>query len=203
MSNNAADKRPHYLPGPGFGQKKIPLTRQPQRSWFRVHRTANSPVQFGKFSHHRFSHSDCPYSLLYVGASVSVCLWEYFGDEVFGGQRVISAGKWNGCSLSEILVPALNVCAVSHELTRDAMGVDKSGLLATDLGIPQAWGLAVQSHPAGFEAIKYSSRFIDLPCLAVFDRNGINDKLQINTLGPLSDLDAAVDWLEERNAALV
>jgi hypothetical protein len=141
--------------------------------------------------------------LLYVGASIPACLWEYFGDDVLGGRRVISAAKWNGCSLSRIAVPQLKVCAVSQEPTRDAMGVDKASLLATDLSVPQAWGLAVQQHPAAFEAIKYSSRFIDQPCLALFDRGRMAAKLQESLLGPLNSLDGAVDWLDEHKAALV
>jgi hypothetical protein len=141
--------------------------------------------------------------LVYVGASIPACFWEYFGDDVFGGGRVISAAKWNGCSVSRIVVPQLKVCAVSQEPTRDAMGVDKASLLATDLSTPQAWGLAVQEHPAAFEAIKYSSRFIDLPCLALFDRGGMPARLQVTLLGPLSSIDAAADWLDERKAALV
>ena len=126
-----------------------------------------------------------------------------FGDDVFQGRRVIPSGKWNGCVLSQIIVPELTVCALSLQPTRDAMSVDKASLLAADLSIPQAWGWAVQAHPAGFEAIKYSSRFLDQPCLALFDRAGIQSRLQVKTLGPLSSLDAAVDWLAERKAALV
>jgi hypothetical protein len=83
------------------------------------------------------------------------------------------------------------------------MSVDKASLMAADFGVPQAWGLAVQEHPVAFEAIKYSSRFLDLPCLALFDRGGLQARLRVEALGPLSTLDAAVDWLEERDAALV
>jgi len=100
-------------------------------------------------------------------------------------------------------VPQLRVCAVSQELTRDAMEVDKASLLATDLSVPQAWGLAVQQHPAAFDGIKYSSRFINQPCLALFDRGGMAAQLQETLLGSLNNLDAAVDWLDERKAALV
>ena len=116
---------------------------------------------------------------------------------------MISAARWNGCHLSQIVVPSVRVCAVSQEPTRDAMGVDKSSLLAADLGIPQAWGRAVQEHPAAFAALRYSSRFLDLPCLALFDRGGMPARLQVKSLGPLSNLDAAVDWLDARQAALV
>ena len=97
----------------------------------------------------------------------------------------------------------MKVCAVSLERTRDAMSVDKASLLEADLTIPQAWGLAVQGHPAGFEAIKYSSRFLDQLCLTLFDRGGLQAKLRAKALGDLSNLDAAVDWLDERKAALV
>jgi hypothetical protein len=203
MPSNPTPPRPLYTPGADFNQRTIPATRQPQRAWFRVHGSGSSAVQFGKLPHHRFSHASCPFPLLYVGSSIQTCLWEYFGDDVFRGQRVISAARWHARSLSRIVVPQLKVCAVSQEPTRDAMGVDKASLLATDLSIPQAWGLAVQQHPAAFDAIKYSSRFIDQPCLALFDRGGMVAHLQETLLGPLNSLDAALDWLDEHKAALV
>lgn len=134
---------------------------------------------------------------------MAVCLWEYFGDDVFGGRRVIAGSRWARCRLSRITVPTLSVCAVSLEATRAAMGVDKASLLAADLAVPQAWGLAVQQHPAGFDALKYTSRFVDQPCLALFDRGGMAARLRETALGDLGDLDAAVDWLDERKVALV
>jgi hypothetical protein len=203
MPNDPAPGRVLLTPGPDFQQRAMPVTRQPGRFWFRVHKSGTPAVRFRKFPHHRFSHPDGPFSLLYLGSTLQTCLWECFGDDVFQGQRVISAAKWNGCRLSRILVPELKVCAVSLERTRDALSVDRASLMAADLRIPQAWGLAVQEHPAAFEAIKYSSRFLDQSCLALFDRGGLAAKLQETLLGPLTDLDAAVDWLEERKAALV
>lgn len=203
MPSNPSPPRPLYKPGTEFSQRAIPVTRQPRRAWFRVHRSGSPAIEFRRLSHHRFSHPASPFPLLYVAASPQTCLWEYFGDNLFEGQRAICSGKWNGCSLSRIIVPQLNVRAASLERTREAMGLDKASLMAADLSIPQAWGLAVQQHPAAFEAIKYSSCFLDLPCLALFDRGGTAAKLQAELLGALSDLDAAVDWLDERNASLV
>ena len=203
MPSNPAPGRAPLTPGADFHQRMIPVTRQPRRLWFRVHKTGTPAVAFGKFPHHRFSHPHCPFPLLYLGATPQTCLWEYFGDEVFHGQRVISAAKWGGCRLSQVLVPDLKVCAVSQERTRDAMSVDRASLMAADLNIPQAWGLAVQEHPAAFEAIQYSSRFLDQSCLVLFDRDGLSAKLRETRLGCLADLDAAVDWLEERKTALV
>lgn len=196
--------RTHYRPDADFGQRPIPVTDQWQRNWFRVHRSGATAVQFGIRPHHRFSHARCPHPFLYVGASLSVCLWEYFGDDIFGGRHVISAAKWNGCGISQIRIPQLKVCAVNLEPTRNAMVVDKASLLAADLSVPQEWGLAVQRHPAAFEALKYSSRFIDRqPCLALFDRGGMAARLQATLLGNLNDLDAAADWLDENKVALV
>ena len=190
MPNNPRLVRPQLRPGSDFDQRLIPVTRQPQRIWFRVHKSGSRAVWFGKLPHHRFSHPNSPFPLLYVGATIQTCLWEYFGDDVFQGKRAISSGKWRGCCLSQIVVPELKVCAVNLERIRDAMSVDKASLVAADLTIPQAWGLAVQGHPACFEAIKYSSRFLDQPCLAPFDRGGLQAKLRVRALGALTNLEA-------------
>lgn len=203
MPSSPHPARVPLRPGADFKQRAIPATRQPRRTWFRVHPAGTPAVQFGKLAHHRFSHPDSPFGLLYVGASVQTCLWEVFGDDVFQSQRVISAARWRARCVSQITVPELKVCAVNLERTRDAMSVDKASLMATDLNIPQAWGLAMQEHPAGFEAIKFFSRFLDQPCLALFDRGGLPARLQVEALGALSELDAAVDWLDQRKAALV
>jgi hypothetical protein len=203
MPSNPTPPRPLYTPNAGFNQRTIPVTRQPQRNWFRVHRSGAAAIQFGIRPHHRFSHASSPFPWLYVGATLSVCLWEYFGDEVFGGRHVIAAGKWDGCSLSQISIPQVKACAVSLEPTRNAMGVDKASVLAADIRVPQAWGLAVQQHPAAFEAIKYSSRFTDQPYLALFDRGDMAVRLQETLLGELKVLDAALDWLDERDVALL
>ncbi len=203
MSNKAQPDRQLLLPADDFDLRKIPVARQPMRHWFRVHRSSREPLFFGKFHHHRFSHPDCPYPLLYLGASIQTCLWEVFGDDVFQDRRVISEGRWMGSSVAQITVPEIKVCAAQDARTRDAMSVDKASLLAAHLAVPQAWGLAVQRHPAQFQALKYTSRFVDQACLALFDRDGVRAKLKTKSLGPLATLDPALDWLHERQAALV
>lgn len=203
MPSKSRSARTLLRPGADFAVKAIPVTRQSARAWFRVHKVGMPALDFGVHDYHRFSHAQCPYPLLYLGPTIQTCLWEVFGDDVFQGGRTIAISKWAGRCLSQITVPALGVCAVSTERTRDAMGVDKSSLLDDDLSVPQEWGLALQRHPARFAAIKYTSRFVDQPCLALFDRGGLKSKLEAKVLGNLQDLDAAVDWLDERPAALV
>jgi len=68
--------------------------------------------------------------------------------------------------------------------------------MSADLTIPQAWSRAVQGYPAGFQAIKYASQFLDQPCLVQFDRGGLPARLQVTALGSLRNLETAVDWLE-------
>jgi len=203
MPSNPRSARTWLRPARDFGSRAIPVTRQPARVWFRVHQPGVSALDFGLHTFHRFSHESCPYGLLYVGPNIQTCLWEVFGDDMFQGKRTIAASKWSGRCVSQIRVPELKVCAVSTERTREAMGVDKASLLSADLSIPQEWGLAVQQHAAGFEGIKYTSRFVDQPCLALFDRGGLKDQLAMKRLGNLEDLDVAVDWLHERKAAVV
>ena len=83
------------------------------------------------------------------------------------------------------------------------MGVDKSSLLAANRDVSQAWGRAVAHHPAGFQGIKYVSRFLDQPCLARFGRNELKGRLKSGMVGTLNDLEEAIDWLHNRRAALV
>jgi hypothetical protein len=203
MPSKPKPRRAQLRPAADFDQLIIPVTQQPPRVWFRVHKIGSPAVLFGNFSHHRFSHPDAPFPLLYLGGTIQTCLWEYFGDDIFQGKRAIAAGKWLGCIVSEIVVPEIRVCAVTLARTREAMSVDKASLLSATLTIPQAWGLAMQRHSAKFDAIKYSSRFLDQSCLALFDRAGMQSKLRAKTLGPLFSLDPAVDWLDEREASLV
>ena len=202
-SDRASARRDSYLPGSAFNSLSIPMSRQPKRHWFRVHRSERPAIDFGIRPHHRFSHPESPFPLLYVGGSLSTCLWEYFGDDVFRGRQVISRVKWDGCSLSRIEVAQLRVCSMGDGKTREAMRVDVSAVYNADLQTPQSWSLAIQRHPSGFEAIRYLSRFSDEPCLAVFDRSGIQDRLKETPMGSLNELDEAVQWLTERGAALV
>jgi hypothetical protein len=203
MPNKSRQARALVRPAPDLKERQIPATRQPARAWFRLHRSTASAVSFGLHPFHRFSHATAPYPVLYLGPNISTCLWEVFGDDVFQDNRVIAASKWRERSVSRITVPELKVCAVSLEKTRDVMGVDKASLLAVDLTVPQEWGLAVQEHPTSFQAIKYTSRFVDQPCLALFDRGDLSAQLKVNLLGSLDELDPAIDWLHERKAALV
>ncbi len=203
MPSESPPARVLLRPGPDFATKTIPATRQPTRSWFRVHRAGAPALDFGIHAFHRFSHAQCPYPLLYVGPNIQTCLWEVFGDDVFQGLRTIAASKWTGRRVSRIAVPELKVCAISTEKTRDAMGVEKGSLLTADFTITQEWGLAMQQHPAAFQAIKYTSRFVDQPCLALFDRDGLKSRLEVELLADLAGLDDAMDWLHERKAAFV
>ena len=141
--------------------------------------------------------------MVYLAPNIQTCLWEVFGDDVFQNERMIALSRWEGRCVSQVVVPELRVCALSLERTRSAMGVDKSSLLGADLSVPQAWGLAIQRHQADFEAIKYTSRFVDRPCLVLFDQDGLARRLTVRRLGSLDLSNEAVNWLHAEKAALV
>lgn len=203
MPNDFRSTRRLLRPTKGFPQREIPSYRLPKGTWYRIHRSDRSALEFGLKPFHRFSHPDCPHPVLYLGSSVSTCLWEVFGDDVFQNERAIALSRWGCYSLSAIKVPKVNLCALDTEQTRSAAGVDKGSLLAANLHIPQAWGLAIQKHPAGFQGIQYTSRFSDHTCLALFELPEIVRGLKSKSLGPVGNHKTAIDWLDHQKVVLV
>ncbi len=201
MSNNPAD-RPLRLPPVDFPNIKIPRTRQPKRSWFRVHQARHSPAHFSLDAHHRYSHKDCPYPFLYLGADVQTCLFERFGDKAYDHQNAISQSLWNAHFASMVEVPEINVCDLTNARTLASLRVDLSALMHTAIAAPQEWGRAIQRHPANFQAIKFASRFNGEVCLALFQRDGIEARLREKLLNSLTDNDAAADWLDKYKISL-
>ncbi len=203
MQSNAGYLRPLKFPSENFGSLRIPVKKQLRRFWFRVHRKGVGALDFSVRRHHRYSHCDVPYKILYLATNIQTALWEVFGDDVFRGERVIAASRWNSFQISRIETPQLNLCELSAEKTRSVMGVDKSSLLASDLAVPQSWGLAIQNHPAGFDGIKYTSRFIDRPCLALFEKPSVVEMVFESRIGDMNEIGPAIDWLGRQRVALV
>jgi hypothetical protein len=52
-------------------------------------------------------------------------------------------------------------------------------------------------------AIKFTSRFTDKACFAIFDLPGISAQLKAAALGPLSAYHPALDWLTKHQVSLV
>jgi hypothetical protein len=83
------------------------------------------------------------------------------------------------------------------------LAVDLTALMNDDLAVPQAWGLAIQNHPAQVPAIKFKSRFTGTACLALFDRGSLPTHLKETRLGPLRTHPPALDWLQRNDVLLV
>lgn len=194
--------RPLRLPPADFATIKILRTRQPARNWFRVHQSRHSALYFSREPTHRFSHSACPFEFLYLGVDIETCLFERFGDTAYNNQKSIAGSLWNAHSISLVQVEELIVCDLTNAKTLSAMSVDLSALMHTDLQPPQAWGLAIQNHPAGFQGIKYRSRFNAKACLALFKRNRIEARLSETRLAPLVKSDPATEWLDKHKISL-
>jgi RES domain len=195
--------RPIRLPPADFGTRKLPSTRQIARAWFRVHVITTKAISFNLKPTHRYSHPDSSFPILYVAMDPETCLWEVFGDAVFDHGHALPKTQWDDLMMSRIDVPHLLVCDLSKTTTRGALTVDLAALMNDDVSIPQAWGLAIQKHPANVLALKFKSRFTGGACLALFDCGGIRQQLRETPLGPISQSDAALNWLTKHQVTLV
>jgi hypothetical protein len=203
MPSKPAKVRTLRLPPPDLAAQAIPRLRLPAGAWYRVHHREAGALTFGLHAHHRFSHPDSTHPFLYLGSDMPTCLWERFGDVLYDGCHTVSRQLWADTVISEIRVPELKVCDLTNDRTRSAMMVDMTALMSHELSVPQAWSLVLQRHPAGFQALKYSSRFNERPCLALFGAGNLPGRLVEKRLGPLSGLDPAAEWLEAHQVCLV
>ena len=201
MSGNPA-KRALRLPPANFSALKIPRGRQPARNWFRVHQSRFAAAHFSLSTNHRFSHKHCPYSFLYLGVDIDTCLFERFGDTAYDGNKAIPQTLWGAHSVSMVQVPEVHVCDLTNARTLSAMMADLSALMHYDISGPQEWGLAIQKHPANFQAIKFRSRFNGKACLALFHRDGLEKRLREKGPDRLTNDDGAVDWIEKHMISL-
>lgn len=201
MSSNPAN-RLLRLPPPDILTIKVSRTRQPARNWFRVHPARYPATFFSLNSVHRFSHPGCKFPFLYLAVDLDTCLFERFGDTAYNQRKTIAKSLWKAHKGSTIRLPELRVCDLTSEKTLSALMVDLSALMHTDLDAPQAWGLAIQQHSACFQAIKYRSRFNGKVCLALFQRDGIENLLTESPLDLLSKSGTAADWLDKHKMSL-
>jgi hypothetical protein len=201
MSDKAA-VRTVRLPPANFDSLKIPRTSLPGRRWFRVHPSRYSAVYFSLSPSHRFSHAGCPHPFLYLARDIGTGVFERFGDVAYDKKRVVPQSLWEAHGVSWVQVPALHICDLSNAKTLSVIMADLSALMHQDLACPQAWGLAIHKHPANFQGIRFRSRFNGKPCLAIFERDGLKAQLREALLGSLSNVDAAVDWLDKYKVSL-
>jgi len=137
-----------------------------------------------------------------LGMDIDTCLFERFGETAYDDNKAISRRLWQAHSVSVMMVPEIVVCDLTHAKTLSAMMADLSALMHNDISVPQQWGLAIQNHPANFQAIKFRSRFNGKACLALFQREGIEKRLRQKILGTLPNNDASVDWLDKHKVSL-
>jgi hypothetical protein len=183
------------LPPPNLAQIKIPRSRLPARHWFRVHQTQLAAICFSLNPTHRYSHKDCAWPILYMGEDAETCLFERFGDMAYDHERAVPVSLWRAHSLSVVSAPEVMVCDLTNPRTLSALMVDLAALMHPKIEAPQEWGLALQRHPANFQGLKFLSRFNGKACLALFQRDGLENRVTEKRVNGLSEDDSAVDWL--------
>jgi len=199
-----SESRPIRLPAADFNGRLLPTVVLKNWNGLRVHSIPRRAVQFRLIPSHRFSHPDASEGLIYLAEDLETCLWESFGDAILNPGSLIPRSQWMNKRVSEIQIKEnLKVVDLTETKTRSALKVDLSALKHTDLEVPQAWGLAIQNHPAQVDGFYYNSRFTNERCLVLFDRKGMSSNLKSKKMGDLSDLQAASLFLDENDIALV
>ena len=196
--------RPVHRPRSDFAAADLPVVILDGLELWRVHSRDFPAIRFRNVASHRFSHPDAPEGLLYLGESLETCLWECFGDEWLESQSRLSAGRWRNSLLSQVRSNApLRICDLTEDKVLLALGVELGSLMHPELSIPQAWGLAIQTHPSAVDGIRYLSRFNHQPSLVLFDRPGSAIQLSETLIGSLPDVPEADKFLLGRKIALV
>jgi len=121
---------------------------------------------------------------------------------MYDQKKAIAKSLWQAHSVSTVRVPEIQVCDLTNAKTLSALMVDLSALMHPELRTPQAWGLAIQRHPANFQVIKFRSRFNHKVCLALFQRDGIERQIRETALGALAINDAGANWLHNHKVSL-
>jgi hypothetical protein len=115
----------------------------------------------------------------------------------------VSLAIWTTRAFSQVQVPELRLCDLTDPRTRSRAKVDLSALTHPDLSIPQAWGLAIQRHPACFDGLRYSSRFNNEPCVALFGRKPTASRLGEAHFADLVNAPEAEEFLSRHQVSLV
>jgi hypothetical protein len=196
--------RPLRLPPADFHTKALPCIRVASIRGIRVHSEHRPAISFRKITSHRFTHPDAPEGLMYLAEDLETCLWECFGDAILDPGARIPHLKWSHSQTSEIgLKQPLAVCDLSDLATRRQLGLDLSALNHPDLSVPQAWGLAIQKHPASAGGFFFPSRFTGKRCLVLFDRPAVVMTLSSRRGKNLPEIVDAVEFIDRNRIKLI
>lgn len=160
---------PHPLPPTDqAGIDKIALTlAHPRHEWYRVFRTKQNPLWFGKKGIFRFDAPGGEYGVLYIAAKPDGAFIETFGRTL--GIRLIRRQKLEARSIAVLKIKGLSLV----DLT--ASGASKAGvdarISAGEYDLSQAWSRAFHAHARQPDGILYRARHDSSQvCAAFYER---------------------------------
>ena len=162
---------PAWLP-----EQRLPLV-PPRLEWYRCALTARPLIDWDNRSDSRFGGPTLPFRSLYLASDSVTGFWESFGDELLDrepGLRSVSAKARRERSIVKFTLPgSLRILDVMSADTQRLIGADGS-IFRSRYEITQPWAAALMRHPDQPDGLVCSSRLnADAPCLALFDRPGI------------------------------
>lgn len=179
------------------------------RAFGRIHRIAYpEPLSFGKnttrFSDPRRRVEKNRFGVLYLGASVKVCLLETLvrdGRDGLAGPLLMPESDLQDRLFSTVQVAtSLNLI----DLTGDGpirMGIPSDVARSRDQTLARLWSVAIYEHPATVDGILYPSRLNGEFNLAIYDR--AVTKLAAGVTGALELAPGLGPALDALNVALV
>lgn len=144
----------HPLPPADLNERSLLLVQR-SRLWQRIHKSAYSPLFFGKTGSSRFDDPQHEFGVLYLGEDAYCAFIETFGQAT--GKNIVTQAELEKHSLSSISTerPLVLVDLTGSGLAR--MGAD-ARLLAGDHSVAQQWSRALREHPEHPDGLYYRAR---------------------------------------------
>lgn len=189
-------------PPSGFSRRSLVLHEPPARqTWLRVfHRRFEDPLGFGKspsrFSDPRPLAAEDRYGVVYVGATLKVCVLEAIirdrGD-ARPDDLVVSRHELEDAVCAEIVFGGGLKLVDLRDDGPVRMGVPTDAVRAQEQSAGRTWAAAMRAHSSAPDGLIYPSRFNGQDNVALFDRALSN--VSVSKVGPLLDRRAELAWV--------
>lgn len=168
--------RPPPLPPRDLGSRKLTVRRVDPGALIRLGGDNYPPLNFRSTGNNRFDAPGGEYGTLYAAGSLEVCFAETLlrGDQktnpLQGGYTFIPERELAKFSVVALSGSELELAVLSGVALKQ-LGGDGGICTVTPYSVPQAWSLALHSHPAKVDGLVYMSRHInDMESVVLFER---------------------------------
>ena len=154
LPENAGRPGLHPLPPADLNERSL-LLREESRLWKRIHKSAYSPLFFGKTGSSRFDDPQREFGVLYLGEDAHCAFIETFGQVT--GNNIVTQAELERRSISSITSERSLVLVDLTGPGLARIGAD-ARLLAGEHSVAQQWSCALRKHPDRPDGLYYRVR---------------------------------------------